>query len=528
MKRREILQTALAGGAALAAPRVVSAQAASKTITFTPHADLASLDPVWTTADITRNFSLAVYDTLYGYDAKFNVQPQMVEGAKIDNDGKLWELTLRDGLAFHDGTPVLARDCVATIVRFAKRYPFGQALMERTDELSAPSDKVIRFRLKKPFALLPNALAEVYCAIMPERLAKTDAMQQVSEAMGSGPFKFVASERIPGQRVVFVKHDKYVPRKDGVPSFNAGPKIVYVDRVVWNFIPDPATASAALTQGEIDWWENPTIDLIPQLRLSKDLTLTVKDRTGEIGCLRFNHLFPPFNSAAVRRVVVEAIDQKEVMEAVAGAVPSLIKTDVGIFVPGTPMASTVGIEITHGPKNYDKLKQDLAAAGYQGEKIVVLAASTIPTIWAEAQVASDTLKKIGMNVDFQALEWGTVVQRRASQEPVDKGGWNIFYTFLGGFGNISPAPDIAIRSSGTVGNWFGWPTDPKMEEFRSAWFDAPDVASQRKIAEQMQVEFWQSPPYVPLGMYDQPTAFHKYLQDVRDGWPQFYGVKKLT
>jgi peptide/nickel transport system substrate-binding protein len=348
----------------------------------------------------------------------------------------------------------------------------------------------------------------------------------VSEAVGSGPFKFVASERIPGQRVVYVKNDKYVPRKDGKPSFNAGPKIVYIDRVVWNFIPDAATASAALMQKEIDWWENPTIDLVPQLRRDKDLTLVVKDQTGEIGCLRFNHLFPPFDNPAIRRVVAAAMDQKEIMEAVAGADPSLIKTDVGIFVPGTPMASTVGVEITRGPKNYDKLKQDLIAAGYKGEKIVILAASTIPTIWAEAQVASDTLKKIGFNTDFQSLEWGTVVARRASKEPIDKGGWNIFYTYLGGFGNITPAPAIPIQESGTNGSWFGWPTDPQMEELRAAWFDAPDVAAQKKICEQMQVEFWKSPPYAPLGMYVQPTAFHNYLTDVRDGWPQFYGVKK--
>ena len=525
MKRRDVLKSAVAGAAALAAPRIVQAQGA-KTINFTPHADLASVDPVWTTADITRNFSLAVYDTLYGYDADFNVQPQMVDGHAISNDGKQWDLTLRDGLAFHDGTPVLARDCVATIARFSKRDPFGGALMARTDELSAPSDKVIRFRLKKPFALLPNALAQVYCAIMPERLAKTDPNQQVSEAMGSGPFKYVASERVSGQRVVYVKNDKYVPRKDGKPSFNAGPKIVYVDRVVWNFIPDPATASAALTQGEIDWWENPTIDLVPQLKSNKDLTLAVKDRTGEIGCLRFNHLYPPFDNAAIRRVVVAAMDQKEVMEAVAGADPELIKTDVGIFVPGTPMASTVGVEATRGPKDYNKLKQELTAAGYKGEKIVILAASTIPTIWAEAQVASDTLKKIGFNVDFQSLEWGTVVARRASKEPIDKGGWNVFYTYLGGFGNITPAPAIPIQSSGTNGSWFGWPTDPKMEELRAAWFDAPDVAAQKKLCEEMQVEFWKSPPYAPLGMYDQPTAFHKYLTDIHDGWPQFYGVKK--
>jgi peptide/nickel transport system substrate-binding protein len=295
--------------------------------------------------------------------------------------------------------------------------------------------------------------------------------------------------------------------------------------VVWNFIPDPATASAALQQREVDWWENPTIDLVPQLKRDKDLTIVVKDRTGEIGCLRFNQLFPPFDNAAIRRVVVEAMDQKEIMEAVAGAEPSLIKTDVGIFVPGTPMASTVGVEITRGPKNYDKLKKDLIAAGYKGEKIVVLAATTIPIIWAEAQVATDTLSKIGFNVDMQSLEWGTVVQRRASKNPVDQGGWNIFYTYLGGFGNISPAPDIGIRGNG-AGAWFGWPNNPKMEELYAAWFEAEDEAAQKKICEEMQVNFWQDPPYAPLGMFQSPTAFHNYMKDVPEGWPQFYNLKK--
>src|SRR5215469_7063474 len=525
VKRRSFLKSTLAAAAALAAPRIGRAEA-EKTITFVPHADLASLDPVWTTADVTRNFSLAVYDTLFGYDAEFKAQPQMVQAYPAEGDDKQWDLTLRDGLKFHDGAPVLARDCVATIKRWAKRYPMGQALTARTDELAAVSDRVIRFRLKRPFPLLPDALAEPYCAIMPERLASTDAFEQIKEAIGSGPFKFVATERIPGQRVVFEKNPDYVPRADGKASFSGGPKVAYIDRVVRHFVQEPSTASAALAQGEVDWWENPTIDLVPQLKRSKDLTLTVKDRTGEIGCLRFNHLHPPFDNPAIRRVVVAAMDQKEIMEAVAGAEPSLIKTDVGVFVPGTPMASTVGVEITRGPKNYDKLKQDLIAAGYKGEKVVILAASTIPTIWAEAQVASDVLKRIGMNTDFQALEWGTVVQRRAKKEPIDQGGWNIFYTYLGGFGNITPAAAIPIQSSGTNGSWFGWPTDPKMEELRQAWFDAPDVASQKAICEQMQVEFWQNPPYAPLGMYVQPTAFHNYLTDIHDGWPQFYGLKK--
>jgi peptide/nickel transport system substrate-binding protein len=525
MKRRTVLKSALAGATALAAPRVVSAQGAAKTVTFAPHADLASLDPVWTTADITRNYSLQVFDTLYALDAQFAVQPQMVAGDKVENDGKTWELTLRDGLKFHDGEKVLAKDCVATIKRFAKRNPYGQALMKRVDEISAASDSVIRFRLNKPFPLLRYALAEVYCAMMPERLAMTDPFQQIPEAIGSGPFKFVASERIPGSRIVMVKNPDYVPRADGVPSFNAGPKIVHIDRLVWNFIPDASTISAALANGEIDWWEQPSIDLVPTLRKNKDITVAVKDRTGEIGCLRFNHQQPPFDNPAIRRVVLDAMDQKEVIEAYAGAEPTLIKTDVGIFVPGTPQASTVGVERTRGPKDFAKLKKDLAAAGYDGRKIVVLAATTLPNIWAEAQVATDVLSKIGFNVDMQTLEWGTVVQRRASKNPVDKGGWNIFYTYLGGAGNVTPASAIGFRGNGD-GAWFGWPNDPKMEALFDTWFDAPDLAAQKKITDQMQAEFWENPPYVPLGMYDQPTAFRSYITDVPEGFPQFYTLKK--
>jgi peptide/nickel transport system substrate-binding protein len=525
MKRRHFLQaTSAAVAAGLAAPAIVQAQN-QRLIRFVPHADLVSLDPVWTTADITRNFSLAVYDTLYAFDADFNVQPQMVQGHTIEDDGKIWNITLRDGLKFHDGTPVLARDCVATILRFGKRDGMGQALLARTEEISAPSDKLIRIRLKKPFSLVSYALAQVYCAIMPERLAKTDAMQQVTEAVGSGPFRFIATERISGQRVTFEKFQDYVPRTDGKPSFNAGPKIAYIDRVEWTVISDPATAAAALMQGEIDWWENPTIDLVPQLKKNSNLVLKVTDRTGEIGCLRFNHLLPPFNDPAIRRIVVAAMDQKDIMTAVAGAEPSLIQLDVGMFVPGTPMASKVGVEATRGPKDYAKLKKDLAAAGYNGQKIVVLAATTIPTIFAEAQVATDMLQKIGFNVDFQALEWGTVVQRRASREPIDKGGWNIFFTYLGGLGNISPAVSISIRGNGTAA-WFGWPTNPKIEALRDAWFEAPDPQAQQKICDDMQTAFWQDPPYAPLGMYSQPTAFHKDLHDIRDGFPQFYGVKR--
>ena len=280
--------------------------------------------PVWTTADITRNFSLAVYDTLYGYDAQFNVQPQMVEGTKTENDGKMWELTLRDGLTFHDGTPVLAKDCVATIQRFSKRYPFGQALMSRTDELTAPSDKVIRFRLNKPFAAAAERAGRGLLRDHAGTAGQTDPMKQVTEAIGSGPFKFVAiGTHFRLSAWCSSRMTAYVPRKDGVPSFNAGPKIVYIDRVVWNFIQDPATASAALDAGR-----NRLVGKSDDRPGAAAQTQQGPDRRGQ-GPHRRNRLpaLQPSVSAVrqcrrSRRVVLAAIDQKEIMEAVAGAEPS--------------------------------------------------------------------------------------------------------------------------------------------------------------------------------------------------------------
>ncbi len=527
MRRREILTSALAGTAALAAPGIVRAKA-QRVLTFIPQSDLASLDPIWTTADVTRNHAFLVFDTLYGLDDKYQAHPQMVQGHTLSADKLQWDLTLRPGLKFHDGTPVLARDCVASIKRWWQRDTFGVVLAAATDALSAPSDTVIRFRLKKPFPLLPDALAVTtnICCIMPERLAKTDPFKQVTEMVGSGPFRFVASERVTGSKIVYEKFAGYVPRPDGVAQGTAGPKTVHFDRVVWTVIPDPATSSSALSAGEVDWWENPSIDLVPQLRRDKTITVTVKDHTGEIGCLRFNELFPPFDNAEIRRIVTEAVDQTNFMQAVAGAAPELIKSRVGIFVPGTPMASDVGVGMMKGLKDAAALKQKLAAAGYKGEKIVVLAASNYPTITAISEVGADMMRKIGLNVDYRSLDWGTVVQQRASKEPPSKRGWNVFFTFLGGTGNVTPASNIAIRASGADA-WFGWPNIPKLEALRRSWFDAPDLAAQQAICAKMQTEFWKGPTYAPLGMYFQPTAFKSNLHGVPEGIPQFYRVRRV-
>ncbi|MBN8900564.1 MAG: hypothetical protein J0H57_05960 [Rhodospirillales bacterium] len=255
MKRRTFLH---AGAAALASPLAAPALAQApgkRVLTFVPQADIAVLDPVWTTTYQTRDHGFLVFDTLFGLDGAYRPQPQMAAGASSENDGRAWKITLRDGLKFHDGEPVLARDAAASIRRWGARDGFGQALIAATDAIEAPDDKTIVVRLKHPFPLLPDALAKTppsMCPIMPERLAATDPFKQVTEMVGSGPYRYKADERVPGAQVVYERFDAYVPRADGTPDGTSGPKVAHFDRIEWRIMPDPSTVSAALQRGEDD------------------------------------------------------------------------------------------------------------------------------------------------------------------------------------------------------------------------------------------------------------------------------------
>jgi peptide/nickel transport system substrate-binding protein len=464
-----------------------------------------------------------VYDQLYGFDAAFVPHPQMLAGHTIEDDGTTWLLTLRDGLTFHDNTPVLARDCAASIKRWGVRDAYGSALLARVNEIAAPSDKVIRLRLKKPFTLLPEALAQPNCVIMPERVAQTDPNTQITDPTGSGPFRFVADERLSGSRSVYARFDRYVPRSDGEVSFLAGPRIVHIDRAVWTYQPDFATSAAALNNGEFDWWENPPIDLIGMLRKNPALAVEVKNKMGSIGCIRFNHLFPPFNNVAIRRLVLACVNQETFMQAVAGAEPELYNVNVGLFTPGMPMATTAGVEALVARTDFDAVKRELYAAGYNGEKIVLMGPTTVFSTHAEAQVTDDLLRRMGFNVDYQALEWGTVVQRRASKEPPERGGWHIFITNLTSLNNVFMPAQIAIRSGPNA--WFGWPDAPKLEALREDWLNAATPAEQKRLAAEIQLQFFREVTYVPLGQFYQPAAYSKRLADIQPGWPVQHAVR---
>ncbi|MGD0431928.1 MAG: ABC transporter substrate-binding protein [Acetobacteraceae bacterium] len=526
MRRRTFL-TGVAASLPLA--RAVAQSGKASVLRYVPQADLTVIDPVMTTAYITRYHATMVWDQLYGIDSHLQPQPQMVDGHTVEDDGRLWTFTLRDGLRFHDGEPVRGRDCVASIRRWAVRDPMGQALLARLAEMTAPDDRRFTIRLTRPFGLVLNCLAKLgppALMIMPERLAATDPFQSIKEMIGSGPFRFVPDERVVGSTVVYERNNDYVPRPNGTPDWLAGPKIVNFDRVEWHVMPDPGTAAGALENGEVDWWENPPNDLLPVLERSSGVRIQDNSRLGTLGTAIFNHLFPPFDKAAVRRVILQATSQTDFMTAAAGTSPEMWRAGVGFFTPGTPMASDAGLEVITEPRRDPATMRDvLRDAGYAGERIVVMVSSDQPVQSAQGAVLLDVLHKLGMNVDYQVMDWGTVVQRRASKEPPAKGGWNMFITGWNGLDMTTPITNQTLRANGGKA-WFGWPDLPTVQTLIDAWLEAPDLAAQQRIAADLQREAFQQVPYLPTGQYFTRTACRRDIVDIPQGQFVFWNVRR--
>jgi peptide/nickel transport system substrate-binding protein len=528
MQRRTLLKTtASAALATIAAPSILRAASAT-TLRFTPQQDLVTLDPVTTTAYISRNHGYMVFDTLYGMDASFQATPQMVDGHTIEADGKLWNLTLREGLLWHDGTKVLARDCVASIRRWARRDPFGTTLMAATDELSAPDDRTIRFRLKKPFPLLPIALGKAsvpVCAMMPERLANTDPFQQIPEMIGSGPFRYLKDERVPGAMNAYARFEAYVSRKDGTPTWTSGPKIVHFDRVEWKTMPDTATATNALINAEQDWQEYAFFDQMPLLKKAKGITVRTLDTTGFMSMMRVNHAQPPFNNPEICRALWDAIDQVSYMQALVGTEdPALFHTPHGFFCPGTPMASKAGLAPLTAPRDLAKAKARIKAAGYKGETVLLMIPNNSAALLSQGEVTADLFKQLGFTVDAYPIEFNAMLQRRNRKGPVSEGGWSASVTNWSGTDWLNPAVHISLLSDGQQ-SFNGWADSPRIESLRAAWFDAPDLAGQQAICRDIQVQAMADVPFYPLGQYFQPTAYRNTITGILDGFATFWNVR---
>ncbi|MFC0408145.1 ABC transporter substrate-binding protein [Roseomonas elaeocarpi] len=515
-----------AAAATLLAAPAVAQNTRGKTLRFVPQSNLSALDPIWTTATVVSNHGYYVFDTLYALDAKGEARPQMAEGHEVSADGRQWRIRLRDGLKFHDNEPVRAVDCIASLQRWGSRDPFGQLMLRAAAEWRAADDRTIEIRMNKPFPLLLQALAKADASvpfIMPERLAKTEGTKAITEMVGSGPYRFVNSEFNSGSRAVYEKFAGYVPRSEK-PERASGGKVANFDRIEWNIIPDPATASAALMSGEVDWWERPLPDLMSMLASAPDLRLEIVDPIGKTALMRMNALQAPFNDVKLRRAVLMSVRQEDYMRASQGDDRSTWSECRSLWPRNTPYFAE---QADLMPGDLDKARAALKEAGYKDARVVVINPTDYPDIGQLGQVTGDTLRRIGMNVDMAESDWGTVVQRRASKEAVDKGGWSIFHTTGSAQIYSNPALSPLVRGQGSDGGWFGWWKNDRAEELTEAWLNAADPAQQAKLAGELGRLALEEVATVPLGQFTQKAALRKDIVDLVQGTsPYPWGVRR--
>jgi peptide/nickel transport system substrate-binding protein len=493
---------------------VLTAGAQDKVLRVVPHSNLNILDPIWTTQFMARNHGYMVYDTLFGTDDKNRVQPQMVDKWTVSPDQRLWTFTLRPGLAFHDGKPVTGEDVIASLTRWGKRDAMGQKLMTFVERMDSPQAGTFRIFLREACGIMLEALGKPSSNvpfIMPKSVAETPADQQITQSIGSGPYIFRQDEFKPGDRAVYVKNTKYQPRKEP-PSGTAGGKHVYVDRVEWNLALRDAQAQVnALAKGEVDVLERPAFESYEQLKKVPEVAIVTKDPLGFQYMGRFNHLHPPFNNAKVRQAAIAAMQQEPFLRAQVG-VKEYYKPCASMYTCGTPYASTKGSEI-QSKTNMKKAQELLKSSGYDGTPVVILKPTDLAAIQKLPDVAAQLLRQAGFKVDLQAMDWNTVVSRRAKKDPPAQGGWNIFLTAWLAPDVWSPLTNAALGTAGEK-SWFGWPADEQIEKLRDEFARATDEAKKKAIAEQIQVRAFEIGTHAPLGEYVNPLATRKNVT----GW----------
>jgi peptide/nickel transport system substrate-binding protein len=496
--------------AAVAIMGLTASARADKTLRAVMHSDLKILDPIWTTAYIVRNHGYMIYDTLFATDENGEIKPQMVDKYDVSADQLTHTFTLRDGLLWHDGQPVTAEDCVASIKRWAAKDATGQKLMTFVASIEVVDAKSFVIKLKEPTGLVLLGLGKPSSNVpfmMPKRIAETDPNTQISDFTGSGPFVFKRDEWKPGDKTVYVKFDKYKPRPEPASGL-AGGKAVKVDRVEWRAISDHQQAVNALLAGEIDFIEQPPHDLLPLALADASIKFFDWNPLGNQFTFRPNWTAKPFDNPKIRQALFYAFNQEDFLKAVVGDA-KYYKVCKSYFPCGTAFSSEAGMD---GLLNSDfkKAQALLKEAGYDGTPIVLMHSTDLQVLTNLAPVAKSLMEKAGFKVDMQSMDWQTLVSRRSKKDAPSAGGWHAFLTSWVSVDITNPIY-TGFMNSACDKAMFGWPCDAEMEKLRDQFARETDPAKQKAIAAAVQEQDTKMVTHIPLGQWYLGSPMRKNL-----------------
>ncbi len=502
----------------LALPLLAPPAQAAGNLTAVLESEVVFLDPHGTTANITRTFAFMVYDTLFAMNQAGEIKPQMVDTYTISDDKLTYTFTLRPGLVFQDGAPVTANDVVASLKRWGPKDSLGRRMFAATSSLDASDAKTFVLKLKEPFPLVIQTLGKpnsIVPFIVPARLA---GEEKITDNTGSGPFIFRKEMWRTGDVMVLDRNPAYVPRKEK-PDFLAGGKDVKLDRVTLRTITDVSTAASALLQGEIDYLQYVPWDWIERLKKDRNVRMMSLGGLDQFqGNFRLNHANPPFDNPAIRRVLWKLVDQNAMQEA-AGIPPEFhLKDCKSFWMCGTPLESTAGTEVARF--DIAAARAELQAAGYKGEKVIMMEMPTSATTYNPSLVLVDAMKKAGFNVVEESMDWGTLLQRRAKKDT-----WGLFGVYSNGVDMSNPLTHFYVAAN--CSQFPGWSCDESVKPLVDAFIAADTDAKRKAVADQIQAAMYKDTPSVMWGQFTVPTAYRSSLTNiVESSYPMFWQVEK--
>ncbi len=495
---------------------------ASRTLRAAPHTGLTTLDPITTTAYITRSHGYLVYDTLFGLDQNLEPQPQMVGSYQISPDRRTYTFRLRDGLTWHDGTPVTAEDCVASLRRWGARDGVGQAMMANTASLRATGARTIVLQLHRADPTVLHELGKISSNVpfmMPRRIATTNPNTPITNPIGSGPFRFVAGEFRPGQRAVYERFAGYVPRTEPT-SLAAGSRAGQVDRIEWIAYPNREAAAQALLRNEVQYLESPAPQSVQMLRDDPNVRVGYTDPAGNIGMAVFNHHVAPFNNVAMRRAVVTALSQEDAMTAAFGTDRTAWRTCFSIYPCGTPYSGETRSQLMRSA-NVVAARQMLERAGYRGETVTMLNPTDNAVISAWTQSTVRRLREIGMTVQVEDMTWDELVRHRseAHGSPGHRP-WSMFHTWWVAADLMNP---LAIAFSGNHNRgWVSGMEDAQVERLRRQFATARTPQQAQAAARQLQERLWANANFAVLGQFFEPIAYRSNVTGLQSPVQMYY------
>jgi peptide/nickel transport system substrate-binding protein len=468
-----------------------------------------TLDAHATTAVITREVGINMFEGLYALDGKYQPVPLLAEGHEVLDGGKRYAIRLRKDVKFHNGKPLTSADVVASLKRWGAMASTGKAIFKTVEAVEAKGPLAVDIRLKEPSGTLLTVLAQVDSAavIYPKDVLDAAGEGPLKEFVGTGPYRFV--EHKPDRHIKLARFDGYAARAEP-PSGLAGRRTAYVDEILFMPVPDYATRQAGMVTGEYDYIQQVKPDQYDRMKSSAGVETVVVKPYGWVTIV-FNVKQGLMTDQRLRQAAQAALDVEPMMLAGLGH-KDFYRLDPGLFFQELPWHSKIGAA-AYNQRDKDKARRLLKEAGYAGQPMRWIVTTEYEHHYKPAVVAKSQLEEVGFKIDLQVSDWATVVQRRNKPEL-----WDAFSTAF----TLVPEPTASVQ---VLCEWPGWWCSPEKDALLQAMGRELDFKKRYALWEKIQTIFYTEAPRLKIGDYFRLDARRKDVLGYEPGpYMHFWNV----